>query len=237
MKRRALLIGYSGYDLRGGHLNGVSKDLEKYKHFLMSLKGGAWDNSEIMTIKDESLSYVESKIEQIKKENNDMVFSVFTGHGGYDEKKGCRILEISNDITMSETKLWNLAHRQILILDSCSVLSSKSLAEDSKIIASFSNFSISKEEARRLYEVYCLSCPEQQVKLYASEIGTSANDTRNGGAYSYTLLSYLIQQDNYIDIVEAHDKVSEFLARSGQYTDKSVPRVHPFLPGTLNIRA
>lgn len=188
-----------------------------------------------MTIKDESLSYVESKIEQIKKENNDMVFSVFTGHGGYDEKKGCRILEISNDITMSETKLWNLAHRQILILDSCSVLSSKSLAEDSKIIASFSNFSISKEEARKIYENYCLRCPEQQIKLYASSIGTSAQDTRNGGKYSHALLQLLPYQHNYMDIVQAHDNVSRELENRGQYPDKSVPRVHPFLLGSLGI--
>lgn len=237
MKRHALLIGYSGYDLSDGYLGGVSEDLENYTNFLMSYNGGAWDPTEITIIQDESLSYIESKIEQIKHQNNDIVFSVFTGHGGFNVKNGCRVLDISKNETMLETELWDLASRQILILDSCSVYEAKSLAEDSKIIASFSHFGISKEDARRIYEGYCLRCPKQQIKLYASKIGTEAEDTDDGGTYSYTLLKFLKQQHNYMDIVQAHDNVSEYLRNLKQYPEKRVSKVHPFLPGTIGIGA
>lgn len=43
LKRRALLIGYSGCDLPEKYnLDGVSYDLKNYRNFLMSNEGGAY---------------------------------------------------------------------------------------------------------------------------------------------------------------------------------------------------
>ena len=91
MKRRALLIGYSGHDLADGYLEGVCNDLVNYKKFLQSLNGGAWLDSEITLIQDTTLENIETTIKNIKDEHNDVVFCVFSGHGAFDENIRCRI--------------------------------------------------------------------------------------------------------------------------------------------------
>ena len=50
MKRRALLIGYTAEDSEEATLGGVRIDLNKYKNYLMSIRGGAWNSSEIINI-------------------------------------------------------------------------------------------------------------------------------------------------------------------------------------------
>lgn len=207
MRRKALLIGDFGS--KDGYLSGVEYDLNNYANFLKSLRGGAWCDSEISIYCNASRDTILKEIMEIKQGVYDIVFAVFTGHGRYDNGEKCRMLSI-NDEEISEKKLWDLAPKQILILDSCSFL--PNIAQESTKLNSLlleSRNSLARL-ARQKYENFCSQCPPQQIYLYASEIGTFANDTENGGLYSINLLEALEKseiQGQYLDIVEAHRNV------------------------------
>lgn len=233
MKRKALLIGDSGYN--DDYLSGVGYDLENYKNFLKSLRGGAWYDEEISILSNKSKNVILSEIKAIKETKYDLVFVVFTGHGSYDNDKQYRMLSVGiYDESIYEKELWNLAPKQILILDSCSGCVQGNLSCEHNR-NDFNQTDITK--MRHKYEEICLQCPPQQIYLYASKIGTSAEDTENGGLYSTNLLEILEKnkiEGQYLDIVKAHCYTSIKIGKEGQETDKLVDiSKKPYLPGAI----
>lgn len=248
MKRKAILIGYSDKDAMGNNRLNIKKDIEGYTNFLLSAKGGAWYENEIKTIINEDISELNKTIEQIRKEENDIVIVTFSGHGDYDDVENyCRRLELLNGKTILEKKLWGLAKRQILICDSCSGLRSEyaneSLLEEKGIMALEDISERKKILSRNRYNELCKNTPEQLLRLYASKIGTSAIED-NGGLYTQTLIHTLNNAETEIDIVTAHDITKEIIINKTKYDDgidgtqipqRSVPRIHNYLPGTIII--
>ena len=249
MRRHALLIGYSGWDINGQERLNTSLDIENYKSFLMSLNGGAWlhsdieEENEITVIQDKSLEEINDTIEEIQKEQYDVVFTVFSGHGDYDDIENyCRRLEVSKKDCILETDLLKFADRQILILDSCSGLRSEEKAVRSNSINDGYTLLQGTREfyiARKKYEELCLSCIPQTLRFYAAEAGNYANDTSMGGLYSRALLKTLRFATEELNIFQAHNKAAEIVRKetlNNQKPDYTVPKIHNFLPGTLAIR-
>ena len=222
LKRRALLIGYSGWDLPDKHkLDGVSYDLKNYRNFLMSNEGGAWNYDEITMIEDKKLSNIRTKLNLIKAQHNDMVFVVFSGHGDYDDiENSCRTLQISQHDYISEKELINLGKREILILDSCSGKRSTEIDETFELKDSIVLESVQKtirNKYRKRYEELYINCPERNFKFYAAEVGKSAHDTDFGGLYSRCLLDTLKKSNNEIDIITAHKKAAKAVITKTQF--------------------
>lgn len=242
MKRHALLIGYSGWDIKGTEpLRGVSIDLQNYKNFLMSPNGGGWYENEITVLQDKSLLDIEVAILLSKREANDIVFTVFSGHGDYDDIENyCRRFEVSKNETILEKNLLGLSKKQILICDSCSGLRSKQILTESK--NAVNNLTLDEQylipKAREKYEHLCLSCPEQTLRFYAAKVGSSAEDTSEGGRYSKTLLKILQNTPDEINIFQAHNLAAKKVYNESlgeQEPDYSVPKIHNFLPGAIAI--
>lgn len=238
MKRKALLIGYSGWDTRDGKLQGVSKDLNNYRKYLLSLEGGAWYDDEIITLEDTNISILQKHIEHIKQEKNDIVFTVYSGHGEYDSINHCRNICIDNKTERSEHILYKLAPKQIIILDSCSgEREDEHTANESRAQILLENKHISKRfMARKKYEEKCDNCVSQTLKFYAAERGTYANDTSEGGIYSTELLRALNNAQDDISIFSAH-KMADKLIRTltDQKPDYDVPRLLNYLPGVIHV--
>lgn len=239
MKRHALLIGYSGWDKS---LKGVSLDLQNYKKFLMSPKGGGWYENEIKIIEDESIETIHATLLKRKLKDNDIEFTVFSGHGDYDDEEHyCRRLEVGKNETILEKDLIGFAKKQILILDSCSGLrSEETIAESRKIVKAQSVDSYKKqiEMARKMYEKKCLFCPEQKLRFYAAEVGSFAEDTIKGGRYSTALLTTLNNSVTEINIFRAHNIAADVVRMQSleeQKPDYSVPKIQNFLPGSIII--
>ncbi|WP_157795184.1 caspase family protein [Leptospira noguchii] len=111
MIRRALLFGNT-YGL-----SGVKKDLENFSNFLQSDIGGGWLQSEIDNVEDISKSNLNAKLTSLKNMNPDLLFILFSGHGGQERKT---ILELNpRGETIIENELRNIAKRQINIYDCC----------------------------------------------------------------------------------------------------------------------
>ncbi|RUM46234.1 MAG: hypothetical protein DSY46_00470 [Hydrogenimonas sp.] len=197
MKRRALIIGNSGEPEE--YLEGVKKDVQNYNKFLKSNMGGKWYENEIILSLDETKEQVLKKLEDIKKENNDFVFLLFSGHGSYSSWKECRKLYLYNDF-IYENELINIANKQITILDTCAgvendipfektVIAMESLGERYKF----------HKDYRAMYQEAIIKCPNQQVILYSSSIDESSqDDSELGGYFAYNLLKVALNNNEEI---------------------------------------
>ena len=237
------MIGYSVWDIKGKEpLKGVSLDLQNYKDFLMSPNGGGWYENEITVLQDRSLLDIKFALLLRKREFNDIVFTVFSGHGDYDDIENyCRRFEVSKNETILEKDLLGLSKKQILICDACSGLRSKEITTDTKNIINSSSIHENEylvKKAREKYERLCLSCPEQTLRFYAAEVGTFAEDTSKGGRYSNALLDTLKYIPTETNIFQAHNIAAKRVRQESmeqQRPDYSVPKIHDFLPGSIAI--
>ncbi len=216
MKRIALIIGNSGDKKNPDeYLEGVEKDINNYKKFLLSSIGGLWYENEILASLNETKEQIQKKIITLKENKYDFVFILFSGHGSYSSFKQCRKLYIFDDFIYEE-QLRNLSSRQIIILDTCAkieedfVISTESglLSENYNLIKGHVNF-------RENYEKAILSMPEQEVILYSSSIDEySRDDTELGGYFAYNLLVSAKQNTkNVLSCKEAYSYAKDIVQK------------------------
>lgn len=241
MRRHALLIGYSASDSSSEATINAEKDLENYKSYLMQPRGGAWLENEIKILNAPTKLSLELEINILKAKGIDLVFTVFSGHGGYNLKEECRELLLNKNETILARDLLGIAKRQILICDSCSNILSESNESIKRIQASFKITSNEIKRYRGEYDKLCLNCEPQTLCLYAAKIGTSAEDLE-GGIYTKALLETLQQSNKTISIVKAHDEATPKIKRrtlkgdgSYQIPERQVTRARSFLPGAIVI--
>lgn len=179
MKRKAILIG----NTHG--LNGVKTDLEHTGTFLRSSVGGGWYSNEIEVFENPSKDQLLRKLEIVRKESNDYVFVLFSGHGGQERNT---ILELNgNGETISESQLQDIGPRQLSIFDCCRAVVEqvrKSIALES-LSASFSE----SASVRRKYEERIMEAIHQQARLYSCAVGEKSYDTPQGAMYLGNLLA------------------------------------------------
>ena len=216
MKRKAILIGNTD------GLQGVPVDLKNYKKFLMSEAGGAWQGYEILTLENPRVSILNMLILNIKiNEKPDFVFLVFSGHGEYIRKE--TVYEINDKHeTIEESKLWNIAKRQISISDCCRGLDTNELT---KALEMFSDGgTIGKSQARVMYDKRIMESEEQQARFYSCSVGETSIDTglSGGGLYTKNLLKAIknTQFDKFFTINDAHQIASKTTKKEAFETEK-----------------
>lgn len=245
MKRRALLIGYTAEDSEEATLGGVRIDLNKYKNYLMSIRGGAWNSSEIITLEGPTKAELNRHIRNLIADEVDLAFTVFSGHGDFDDvEHQCRSFLLNKNEMFLEKDIAGIAKQQILICDSCANRRGESALESlQKVRNSLQSLIEEKNEekiiARKKYEDWCRLSSPQIIRLYAAKVGTSADD-RNGGVYTSSLIETLENAQHSIDIVEGHDNASRLVRMrtatrdgSSQVPERQVSRVSKFLPGAI----
>ena len=247
-KRKALIVGYDAAD----HpyettLYSIEDDINKYKKYLMSPKGGAWeDKDEIEVFNNVPLSFLMDIRENIKDEKPDVALIIVTGHGSYSQKCRCRKFQLNKHETVCEQNLVGIAPKEIFIWDSCSNIVSESIQISEKLI-DIEVDKILKEEvyekAKKIYEHKCSLCKPQCTRLYASKIDTSAQDI-DGGVYTSALLE-VAEKNSEIDIYNAHfkaKKIVENITARSEYGiqepsimfDRSIKQ---FLPWAINVES
>ncbi len=238
MKRKALLIGAGKQEEIG-----VKSDLDNYSSFLKSYNGGSYYDNEIIYLLNESKDCIMNTIHNIKKENNDIVFSVFTGHGYYDDiYRNERVLQIDDKNNIYESDLLNLSDKQILIIDACAGLASKEIKKQASYI-NFAQDIYLNSDYRSIYEKEVAKCPGQLIRLYSSyrgELSSPEENVNMGGMYSYNLIEVLKNnRQSKLDIVSAHNEASQRViqrTQGQQNPSRLVPKINisEYLPGSIN---
>lgn len=217
MNKKALIIGCSGKGV--DYLPGVSKDVENFDYFLRSNVGGNWYSSEIVTVLDKSRSEILKQVEDLKRQNLDFLFVVYSGHGDYSEHKNCRRLWIDDSNFIYDKDLRHICNKELLIVDSCAG-KVNDIPEVSRktILDSIGNLSETYTKHRAKYEDAIRNCPAQEIRLYSCDIDESSSDTSKGGLYSKNMLK--AAYSNNISIVlsglQAHELASTKVMRESE---------------------
>ena len=245
MKRKALLVSYSGLGLGPTkYLKGVRRDVARCRKYLMSNRGGAWLRGEIEVIADKSLEEVRQRLKEIKSEHNHMVFTLYTGHGAYDESKNCHKLWISRNECIFDKDFKGLAERQISIFDCCSEIEPHATIDERVLMGEpiFEKVATESEWYRKAYEKICKACPPQSLFFYAAKKGGTAYDTPEGGLYTDCLLNRLETSETDMDFKQAHElaccSILSKLILKKNFKEIQVPFAcascnGPYLPGAI----
>lgn len=240
MKRKALLLGYSGYDEgEENYLSAVEKDLEAYKEFLTSRKGGLWSNDEIITLIDEELKSLDTEL-LLMKNKYDFIYIVYSGHGCYTK---CQHLGINQyDYHLTDTHFEKLAPRQITVIDACAGMLSGNESINESVEELIEKYTLAPKERIRIrekYESQILQCPQQEIKLYSAEPGELSGADSKESYYISELLRVLNYVEEDIDIITAHEIVKKEVLKRSNNTQHPYYKVNPddvsqYLPGAID---
>jgi len=195
MKRYAILLGHSDGELA------TQIDLLRVYNFLISLKGGAWNDKEICCKKNMSIERLITLINQIKKSNIDYLFFYFSGHGKF---KRSSVLELNpNGETIDESVVSGLVPRQLNIYDCCRTLSDEIISEETQK-GLFSENTSNIQYFRLLYENRIMQAFPQQMSLYSCEVGECSYDFGYGGIFTTQLLKTTKEiSDRFLPVSDA----------------------------------
>lgn len=209
-KRKALLIGNSN------GLEGVKVDLANFKSFLMSNKGGAWNDDEIVVLAHARLLTLDATIRSIKSDNVDYCIVYFSGHGAYqratDSRWGETILELEDGNTIHESKFDGLSQRQLTIIDSCRSVVEHIILDSIQLSTESVNFAENERERFRMkYNHRIMKAIPQHAKLYSCSVGEVSIDMgeRKGSAYTNALLK--ATEHDIETVHQAHSKAVELI--------------------------
>ena len=201
MKRQAILLGHID-----GHL-ATTLDLVKVHDFLTTCRGGAWDDSEIISETNIPRQKLDRLLSKTRECCFDFVFFYFSGHGGYARDT---VIELNpHGETVREAELSRLAPRQIIIFDCCRVQVTQEITKRADLSNRAQLMEAWIEQrlwARKMYENRILQACPQQLSLYACQIGECAFDFGAGGIYTHYLLEAAKQSENaFVLASSAHD--------------------------------
>ena len=182
MNRKAILIGNTN------GLNGVKVDLVKFKKFLQTDIGGAWNDTEIQIIQNPARIDLLREIEIAKILKFDYTIVMFSGHGGY-EKRNTQLEINSKGETIPETDLMNISKRQLNIYDCCrKVVPEEGTKADSMAFGGYFAES-AKQQIRQAYDKRIMEAIEQQASLYSCSIDEYSFDSNDGAIYLQNFLT------------------------------------------------
>lgn len=217
MKRVALLVGNSN------GLAGVKIDLAKFKSFLMSNQGGAWNSDEIIELHHATKSELIEAISFIKSLLVDYCVVYFSGHGAYirkvNPKNNETILELEDENLVEESVFNNLAERQLTILDCCRNVVEIPICDGLQPMMESINLNEYKREAfRKKYNLKIMGAIPQHAKLYSCSIGESSIATSDGSIYTEALWEAVKMGAETVN--QVHDKATDFVIKYWNYNQQ-----------------
>lgn len=196
MSRLAILIDAGGQEGDKCYLPGAAADVRSLRSFLLSNLGGAWQDHEIVTLKNPS--ELKLRLHLATAKSNDYCFVAASGHGhhvmgqGINETRFC----CNEHEEISARDLNSGSKRCTVLLDCCRKLT---IIEDFSILESRSK-SIAKYAADRSSYLYrsafdsALGATEIGCcYLFSCDLHQSAQESQNGGYYTQAFVDSAIR--------------------------------------------
>ena len=225
MKRKAILIG----NTRG--LKGTRQDMRSMASHLLSYQGGGWLPNEFEILIDVPASELMARIDAVRKENNDFTIVYFTGHGLL---QGNTIAEINPQHELiDEDVLFNLAERQINILDCCRgvITSPLPIFRSRRGATAISNQELDK--VRKQYEDLVMNNSAPQfVRMYSCDANESSYCLPDGSCSYFS--KHLIESISDIlktkDVARTYECHQEAACRTTNSVQNDINRPqHPVI--------
>ena len=244
LNRKSLIIINPGTVGAESYCEGVIKDAQIYKSFMLSGVGGAWRSDEIDILKWPTQKQVRDAIDNHKEV--DYSFIAFCGHGHHSEYKNSTILELRDGINLDSMELRNGATKRTIILDCCRKIH-RPMALDETLTKSFDRADavVNTSECRNYFDKTISACDRGIVVMFGCSINeTAGDDALRGGFYSYNLINstrdwarkkHIDTKKNYstFSVVKAHNEALPSVIRlSGGTQNPTIqkPRSEKYFP-------
>jgi hypothetical protein len=188
LTRQAILIGAPSVT---PELPGVRQDINDFKNFLLSNKGGAWKSTEITTLIDPSPFVVKTHIHLAQ--SADYVFILCAGHGEHQVGRNLdeTVMYLNEKETISINEVNPKNKRHLVIVDTCRVLVKVTkLAMEARTEAALT---LDSAEAyvdyRQVFDDAIMNTSEGRIVAYSCDINQAAGDDGTGGVFTQALLS------------------------------------------------
>lgn len=235
MTRKALIIGNPGETGAENYCAGVLKDVDNFKTYLQSSRGGGWYRNEISTLMKPDKTTLSGALLSLYEV--DYTFVVFCGHGYAWKEETILELSKNNEINANYLKLG--AKKRTIILDSCrkEEYPLKSILEHQGIEKSFvADAAIAN--SRRNFDNALTRCVDGIVLINSCAYNETATDLdKYGGLYCYNYIKYAAQyplsSNQYLTVVGVHNATSEIVRENSagnQNPTIEKPRTMPYFP-------
>lgn len=176
--RNAIIISCPGKG--DDYLTGANKDLQNISNYLLSPRGGAWKENEIIRLNNPTWAEVKATLDHYTA---DYQFIYFAGHGCSDENKK-RYLAFK-DQNIEDIRLLTHNPRQLIVADACRVhyatIAGIPPAEDV-----FSYFT-GETDARRTFDSEINRSAYGKMIIHATQHNAEAKEERYGRGGMFTL--------------------------------------------------
>lgn len=215
--RQALLIGAPG-GLNSKFLPGVEIDLERTKEFLMSPRGGAWFDSEIIVLDNPNLSTITYAMQGMYA---DYTITLFSGHG-FADTYGNRFLSLSDGNYFQDWDLLNQSPRQLVLIDACRKVLPAGIYGPplSEEWYHFDGGESDLQRARKIYDRWIELSESGQVIIHSTKHDTYAYDTKDGGVFTQKLLQVgngipTSEKFGFSNIIKTGNQVPKLIRENG----------------------
>lgn len=227
--RKAILIGCPGTDK--SYLAGVQQDLKNVSKFLLTEKGGAWYENEIITLNDP----IEFQLNQtIQDSLADYVLVYFSGHGYTESNSNQRMLCLKDSV-ISDKRLLNNSPKQLVLIDACRNYISIGISGLPDYEPQW-DYATGIPDARAKFNDYIINSPDGKMIIHGTQIGEYSYDSSNGGLFTNALLYCSTRINTNIDysgvfINKVINLIPQYLSNKG---NNQVPSI-AYNQGNLTV--
>jgi len=173
ISRKALLISAPGE--AATYSNAINSDLETTRNFLLSPRGGAWAQHEIVLLNNPQMHEISVAVAGM---NADYTMTFFSGKS-FGDGQGNRFLILNDVDYIRDTELLNDSDKQLVLVDSCP----DSFTEE---VIHFVGKPNEFHLARQMYDKWIERCEAGQMIMHAN--GNNNIPAKNGGVFTQKLL-------------------------------------------------
>ena len=173
ISRKALLISAPG--AAATYSSTINTDLETTRNFLLSPRGGAWAQHEIVLLNNPQIHEIADAVADM---NADYTITFFSGKS-FGDDNGNRFLILNDEDFIRDTELLNDSDKQLVLVDSCP----ESFTEE---VIHFVGKPDEFHLARQMYDRWIERCEAGQMIMHANNSKTVPSNT--GGVFTQKLL-------------------------------------------------
>ncbi len=239
IKRKALLIGCP--QTKGGsNLPGTEADVESYRSYFYSIKGGAWDFEEVDVLVNPTRRQLQAQLSTYPA--LDYFLLTFSGHGAHDPNADISYVCTSDGEDYLVKDLYiKVCRKQQLIIDSCRAfhLTDRALILKKALEESLARSPSASErlEARKMYDGQIDVAEYGREAMYSCSPKESADEDQSGGLFTRKLIEAgRIIQKSVVTTKDAFDvaKINTTAKNMEQNPTMKVPRRIHWYPFAVN---
>jgi len=217
-QRKAVLI--ASQSPKGDYLPGIGKDVDNFKHFLLSPNGGAMHSADVTVLKDPSCQQVKDACQRADAD----FYQVYVSSHGYTNYCNERVICLT-DGDLLDVDLFNDSDRQTVIPDACRKRPEGAAIGGIPWPQEKWKYATGDSAARDWFDSAIQACPYGEWIFHGTATNTFAFGSDDGGIFTNSLLDviYDLQQTGAHEYLSLPFLIQQAAIRMAAEGSRQVP--------------